>query len=117
MFRGEESGRGRPVKPERRDRPEIPVLKGRLRGYAVGLIQLFREVPCPDLMAGWLLEEATPFDRPLAVTPASGPRCGFLNYRRAVAVYKQNLADEVAETLELVHACRDAACGCLAPLW
>ncbi len=37
------------------------MLKGRLRGYAVGLVQLFRDVPCPDLLArellGRLLEE------------------------------------------------------------
>lgn len=37
--------------------PDI-VLKGRLRGYAVGLVQLFREVPCPDLMARCLLDAA-----------------------------------------------------------
>ncbi len=34
------------------------MLKGRLKGYAVGLVQLFREVPCPDQMARHLLERA-----------------------------------------------------------
>ena len=32
------------------------VLRGRLRGYAVGLVQLFRDVPCPDLLARHLLD-------------------------------------------------------------
>ncbi len=30
---------------------------GRLRGYAVGLVQLLRNCPCPDLMARYLLEQ------------------------------------------------------------
>ena len=32
-----------------------PVLKGRLRGNAVGLVQLFGDVPCPDILARRLL--------------------------------------------------------------
>ncbi len=34
-----------------------PVLKGRLRGNAVGLVQLFGDVPCPDVLARRLLLE------------------------------------------------------------
>ncbi len=45
------------MKAGRRDFFLVP-LKGRLRGYAVGLVQLFREVPHPDLMARCLLDAA-----------------------------------------------------------
>ncbi len=32
------------------------MLRGRLSGYTVGLVQLFRDVPCPDLLARHLLD-------------------------------------------------------------
>lgn len=66
-FGAQGSGRGRPIResePQQRApasgavlraKRTTPVLKGRLRGYAVGLVQLLREVPCPDLMARHLL--------------------------------------------------------------